>query len=460
MSSPHKFIRFIQKARLRLAIEHYIRMLQAALFSGFTFAATILLVSRLFVFPYYIRTAAIVGAICFVTVFLYAFLKRPSYEDALQKLDSFYQNNILITAISFLHEKSLLIKGLLEKVDQESKEAFEKFKQREKHYIQPKWLIGAILAFTAALILYVFPATTQLEAKDIEKEHQVVSDMKKDIEKLEKKKLAESVKKELKELKEKLKELDTAEEALREVVKKQKELALKEQKLEKKKELSEQEESKASSLTAEEQKELASLEDVNNALSKSSSSTQTALSKMGKSFPFTSSEIVQGNANSNNNKSNSKKSESGNEEQAGSAGSKNNDKNNQSQGKGKGNGQSQGQGQGQGNGKGQGQGNGKGNGQGAGGGAGKGSGGRDLLSIPSRIGGNGETTIDGGKLGEGESASQQPGEVPVTRGSVKSYEAIVNEYSESYLKSSERMQLPSDLQRLVQNYFSSIENKE
>ena len=56
MGSPHKLIRYIGKAKSRLALEHYIRMLQAALFYGFTSAAAILLVSRLFVFPYYIRT--------------------------------------------------------------------------------------------------------------------------------------------------------------------------------------------------------------------------------------------------------------------------------------------------------------------------------------------------------------------------------------------------------------------
>ncbi|WP_391208255.1 hypothetical protein [Psychrobacillus sp. L4] len=443
MSSPHKLIRFVQKARLKLAIEHYIRMLQAALFVGFSSAAAILLVSRLFIFPYYIRTAVIVGVIGFVAVFLYAFWIRPSKEYALQKLDSFFPDNIFVTALSFLPEKSALAKGLLEKTELESKEAFGKFKQREKHYFQPKWILGCVLAFTVVLVLSAFPAATQLEAKDIEKEHQIVNEMKKEIEKQEKKQLAESIKKDLKELKEKLKEVDTAVEALREVVKKQKELALKEQKLEKKKELSEQEGSTDSSLTAEEQKELASLEEVNNTLAKSASSIQTALSKMGKSFPFTASQIAQGNSiSTNNDKSNSGKSEAGKEEEADSGESKGNGEKGQSQGKGQGSGNGQGKGQGQGQ------------------GAGKGSGGRDLLSIPSRIGGTSETTVDGGKLGEGEAASQQPGEVPVTRGSAKPYGEVVNEYSDSYLKSSERMQLPTDLQRLIQNYFSSVENKE
>ena len=108
------------------------------------------------------------------------------------------------------------------------------FKKREKNYFQPKWIIGFVLAFAAVLSLYVFPAATQLEAKDLEQEKQIVKEIKKEVSKLEKKELSKPVKKELKELKEKLKEVETAEEALREVVKKQKELALKRTKTRKK----------------------------------------------------------------------------------------------------------------------------------------------------------------------------------------------------------------------------------
>ncbi|WP_391120625.1 hypothetical protein [Psychrobacillus sp. L3] len=44
-------------------------MLQAALFVGFSSAASILFVSRLFVFPYYIGTAIIVGVLDFLSFF-------------------------------------------------------------------------------------------------------------------------------------------------------------------------------------------------------------------------------------------------------------------------------------------------------------------------------------------------------------------------------------------------------
>ena len=37
--------------------------------------------------------------------------------------------------------------------------------------------------------------------------------------------------------------------------------------------------------------------------------------------------------------------------------------------------------------------------------------------------------VDSGRLGEGEAASEQTGEVPVTRGTARPYEEVVNEYS-------------------------------
>lgn len=148
MNSPHKLIRSIGKARSLLALEHYIRMLQAALFYGFASAAAILLVSRLFVFPYYIRTAMIVGSVIFISVFLYAFWKRPSSEKATRILDAFFPDNLLLTSISLIHDKSPLIKPLLEKTDQHSEKAFLQFKQREKRFIQPKWMIGFVISLS------------------------------------------------------------------------------------------------------------------------------------------------------------------------------------------------------------------------------------------------------------------------------------------------------------------------
>ncbi|MDX1771416.1 MAG: hypothetical protein R3328_07815, partial [Planococcaceae bacterium] len=108
----------------------------------------------------------------------------------------------------------------------------------------------------------------------------------------------------------------------------------------------------------------------------------------------------------------------------------------------------------------QGQGQGQGQSQGQGLGAGQGSGSRDLLSVPSRIGGSSQSSTDSGKLGEGSSAEEQKTDAPIARGTVKPYGEVIGNYKDSYLNSSKRMQLPPDLQRIVQDYFSSIETRE
>jgi hypothetical protein len=63
-------------------------------------------------------------------------------------------------------------------------------------------------------------------------------------------------------------------------------------------------------------------------------------------------------------------------------------------------------------------------------------------------------------MGEGSSAEEQESAVPVTKGTVKPYGDVIGSYKDSYLKSSDRLQLPPDLQRIVQDYFSSIETSE
>src|SRR5690606_33371287 len=92
-------------------------------------------------------------------------------------------------------------------------------------------------------------------------------------------------------------------------------------------------------------------------------------------------------------------------------------------------------------------------------GAGTGQGNREMLSIPSRIGGTGETAIDEGELSESEPASVEKGPVDAERGTVRPYREVVGTYSESYFSSAERMKLPPDLQKIVEQYFSSIESE-
>ena len=85
-------------------------------------------------------------------------------------------------------------------------------------------------------------------------------------------------------------------------------------------------------------------------------------------------------------------------------------------------------------------------------------GGRNLLSIPSnRVGEKADPSVVGGNLGEGEFIEERETEGPVEKGAVRPYKEVVGDYKDAYLKSTDRMQLPPDLQHILSDYFSSIE---
>lgn len=80
------------------------------------------------------------------------------------------------------------------------------------------------------------------------------------------------------------------------------------------------------------------------------------------------------------------------------------------------------------------------------------------MTTPSRIGGTGDSTVDGGELGDGEAADTSKGRVPAERGTVQPYQDVMGAYAESYFSSTDRLGLPADLQKIVESYFSSIES--
>ena len=81
-----------------------------------------------------------------------------------------------------------------------------------------------------------------------------------------------------------------------------------------------------------------------------------------------------------------------------------------------------------------------------------------MLSIPTdRIGGYTDPSIVSGELGEGEFIEENEREGLVERGTLRPYQEVVGKYKDAYLKGSEKMGLPADLQRVLSDYFSSIE---
>ncbi|HCG4536169.1 TPA: hypothetical protein NJY08_005022 [Salmonella enterica subsp. enterica serovar Typhi str. AG3] len=474
MDRRHVLKQFIRRAKRSLNIEHSLPKLQYGVLIACFLSAAILLVSRLFVFPYYRNIAIYVGIGALIAVVLFLWWRRVRDKEAMHRLDSFYPHNELVTALSLGEESNPLVGSILQKAQKESSAAFERFKKREKLLWKQKVLIGIVVVVMAMGALSIFPSATQQQALVDEKEQEVIKDLEKEVAELQKKTDLKETKKQLEELKNKLNDIEASEEALREVVKKQKELKLQEQKLKEKQELAKQDNGEGmDGLTAQEQKQLEELMELQKELASTANSTQTALSKLGKPISFDlqnaiASELGSESPENSPENENGESSSTGNGQQSDNnsddQGNKNDSGQSGQQGQGQGNSSGNGTGNGgSGNGAGQGSGTGNGgNGQGQGqgsNGAGQGQGGRDLLSIPNRVGGNSETSVDGGPLGEGTAAGEQKGPVPVTKGTIRPYEEVIGDYKDSYLKSSERMQLPKDLQDIVQSYFSSIESE-
>ncbi|MGE7944676.1 hypothetical protein ACQKNB_21685 [Lysinibacillus xylanilyticus] len=448
--------KYIQRAKTSLTIERSIPIAQYGLFLALLSSASLVLVSRLFVWPYYRQTALGAFIAVILATVLFMWWKRVKEKEALHTLDDYFSHNELVTALSFEDDKDPLVQSLLNKAIQSVESAFANFKARQKNLLQPKALTGLFVTAVVLAILYMFPAATQIEAIEVEKEKAVIEDVKKEVAKLEKKAETKEVKEQLKELQNTLKEAETAEEALREVVKKQKELALKEQQLKDKQTASKDGASEETGLSKEEAEQLKELAQMQQELTQNANATQTAMSKLGKPASNTLQNAIASangakNNQQNNTNSNQNSSQSNQQAQTGQQGQNNSQNGSQQQASGKGQGQGKGQGNGQGQGQGQGQGNGKG--------AGVGQGNRDLLTTPNRIGGSSQTSVDGGALGDGSNISEQQGNGPITKGSIRPYEEVIGSYKDSYLESSERLQLPKDLQNVVQSYFTSIESQ-
>ena len=459
---------FVTRAKRSLNIEKYIPSLQYGILLAVVFYTAILLLSRLFVLPYYHNIALFFGVSVFLLTIVYLVVKRVKTHDALIRLDAFYPHNELVTALSLNDDMNPLVNSILQKAVLESNDSFERFKQRKKSLWRPKALISLLFFSIAIGVLYIFPSPTQQEAVTIEKENEAIDKLEKEVAELEKKATNDEVKKQLQELLNKLKQVDSSEEALREVVKKQKELKLQEQNLKEKRDLASKGNDGAEGLTSEEEERLKELLDIQNLLTKSASLAQTALSQLGKPISFELQNAIASESGSSPSEEGSPNQDGGNSGDSSntdnSQGQQNNGESNQGSGEngsqGQGTNGSQGQGSGNGSGsQGNGSGSGTGQGQGNGNGAGFGQGGRDLLSIPRRIGENGELIVDGGPLGEGSPIEEQDGPVPVTKGTIRPYEEVIGQYKDRYMESSERMQLPKDLQEIVQSYFSSLESE-
>ena len=471
MDDKKRLWKAVSSARRSLLFEKFIVGAQKGLLYAVLSATIIYIISRLFVLPYYSRVAIGLAILAFLWQMMRVITNRLSKKEALLTLDSYFTHNELLTALT-AKEDNTLVQSLIKKAFMQKDRALIAFKKRPQKMYQPKMLASTFGLLMLLLLLVTLPAATQQEAKVVEADRDITKEIEKAVDEQLKKELSEQAKKELAELKKALQEAETSEQALKELVKKQKELMKQEQQL--------AEQQQTSELAQGDLQQLNELAALNKELAATAGEAQSELSKLGKpvdlnlqktianmnsSSASNQSNAQQGTTASNNN--NTSAQNNGNGQNSGGTGQGNGGSstpgNNGSQSSNNGQGQ---QGTGSGSGQGQGQqgaGSGTGSGSGSGGGngglqGGKGSGGRDLLAVPNRIGGSSDTTIDSGNIGKGDTIEEK-GFVPAIKGDIRPYEEVVGTYKDSYMQSTERLQLPSDLQQMVQNYFTSIETE-
>ena len=81
-----------------------------------------------------------------------------------------------------------------------------------------------------------------------------------------------------------------------------------------------------------------------------------------------------------------------------------------------------------------------------------------MLSIPAdRFGQINDPSVVGGKIGEGEFVEENEREGLTERGTLRPYKEVVGQYKDAYLTGADKMELSPDLQRILSDYFSSIE---
>ncbi|WP_397537349.1 hypothetical protein [Rummeliibacillus pycnus] len=475
MSNRSQTSKAVQKARSSMLFEYFFKYSQRMIAYALLFAFVIMLVSRFFVLPFYKEIALGIAAITLFIAAIYLWWKRPSKKQTLNALDNYFPDNLLRTVYSIEDFESHLAKQLVIQTEKIAPYALVNYQKRKKSLWLTKTLIGSITMILGIALLSLFPSTAQQTANNVKEEELMTAEVKKEVGNIGKKAETKETKKVMEELQNELKKAKTTEAALQAVVKKQKELELQKQKLEDKKAAS------GKGLSKEEQHQLKDLQQATASLSKKALQTQKALSNSGtpispnlqialnqtaqsnQSMVQNNSSPTQSNSNNSaNNSQNTTQNNTSSSSQGNSQGSANNQGQSQGQGSSNGNGNKSngGSGSGSSNKQGNGAGNGSGNGRGPGYGlsAGTGTGNRSLVAVPKRIGEKGKTTTDGGKLKDGDPTSiQESNNGKIAKGSVRSYKEVTDNYKKSYMQTTERLQLPGELNQIVQKYFSSVE---
>lgn len=122
-------LQYVRSALRRLQFEKSVHRLQGVLFAATATALLIVAVSRLFVWPHYMRIAAIAAGVVLVSSLLYLFYRRVKRMDAIRKLDAYLADNLLLTALTVNEAETHLASALVRSAETEVADAFERFKK-------------------------------------------------------------------------------------------------------------------------------------------------------------------------------------------------------------------------------------------------------------------------------------------------------------------------------------------
>lgn len=518
MENKRSFLQLLKPVRKQLWLALLFREFQLYLVLLGAWLAVILLLSRIIIIPF-LHYYMIIGATALIGFLLFRiWRKHPNNYDAVHLYNQFVADDRVVTAYDFIEKDGMLEKLQLQDAIKHMKSKREEVLQRKKKYLNKKMLLWSTFLFASCIFLIIIPNEKGDLAKKIENDIKLVNKAEKELHEKMKEEKDESVKKRLEEAKEKVAQSKTAEQALSELVKQMKELELKELKEKEKQEaikdwqnlLNESGMNQLAEVLAQKdlekvEKELAKLNEqwenlsekqteamrsftgqnqqlseeelkktvktIEEALQSPETLTnlaaaKTALQSSGEALQqqLTASGTPSSLALSSQNGNEPKEKKASNSGENGDGTSSNSQGNastgsNQSNGNGNasGNGTGNGSGSSSDSGTGSGGGGTGGSGSGTGSGAGLGAGSREFLTIPEKTAGRENREIDGGQLGEGVAVEQSEGSGPVLKGTIRPYEEVFGEYEKSYRESSDRYQLPENLEKIVQSYFTNID---
>jgi hypothetical protein len=517
MDDNKRFLLLLKPVLRQLVIEFIMKEVQ--LFFCMAAAWTVLFLSaaRFIVIPFLNRYLFIGFAILLMIHLIRIIILRPGWRNAADVYNAFVPDDRVITGFGFLHNGGSVEKLQLHDAVQHMMKRQNDVLKRKKKLILPKWLALGILLSSFSIGLYLIPNEKIKLAKVKEENSKIVKTIEKQLDKKAKEEKDPAVKKALKEAEKKISKADSTDDVLKELRKQTKNLELKalkekekQESLKKwqatlqdaglnhlanllaKKDLKEIEKElkrlnqKFESLTEKQKEAFRDITKRENQLSeeelravmkaieealespeklKNLADAQDTLQTIGSSLeqqmiangtPPSKLAFSSSNGSQNNAGSAAQPSSSGNRSQSGQ-GKQSSGGNQSGSGNGKGNRNGGGSGSGSGNGNGLGNGTASSNGSGNGRGAGLGQGSRQLLTIPEFIDGKNHVETDTGKLGKGNAVEQSEGNGPILKGTLRPYSEVFGKYEESFRQSTERYKLPSDLEEMVKNYFSSID---